>query len=140
MTDNMQAEYGLERRGAKRQKEQPPPRRYGIIPARPTATVWDMGRRAAGRHGPVRHRAAPDVCGGHPAVFIRQRAPIGTASGPGANARRWSMKKSEEKTNAMRLLEQKGIAFKTHTYAGSGAISGMEVAAVLKQDPDTYGF
>ena len=46
------------------------------------------------------------------------------------------MKKKEEKTNAMRELEQKKIVFKTHSYVNSSAISGMEVASVLNEDPN----
>lgn len=46
------------------------------------------------------------------------------------------MKKSEVKTNAMRLLEQKKIPFTVHDYADSGVISGMEVAKALGEDPD----
>lgn len=39
-----------------------------------------------------------------------------------------------KKTNAMRLLDQAKIKYKAHTYADTGAISGVEVAAVLGQD------
>ena len=46
------------------------------------------------------------------------------------------MKKKEEKTNAMRELEQKKIVFKTHSYVNTCAISGMEVASVLNEDPN----
>ena len=46
------------------------------------------------------------------------------------------MKKTEEKTNAMRELEQKKIVFKTHSYVNTSAISGMEVASVLNEDPN----
>lgn len=46
------------------------------------------------------------------------------------------MKKKEEKTNAMRKLEQKKIVFKTHSYVNTSAISGMEVASVLNEDPN----
>lgn len=42
----------------------------------------------------------------------------------------------EDKTNVMRLLEQKKILYKHYSYVGTGAISGVEVAAVLKQDPN----
>lgn len=41
----------------------------------------------------------------------------------------------EEKTNVMRVLEQKKIPYKAHNYEETGAISGMEVAEVLKEDP-----
>ena len=46
------------------------------------------------------------------------------------------MKKSDIKTNAIRLLEQKKIPFTVHTYADTGAVSGMEVAKVLGENPD----
>ncbi len=46
------------------------------------------------------------------------------------------MKKSEIKTNAIRLLEQKKIPFAVHNYVDSGVISGMEVAQVLEEEPD----
>ena len=42
------------------------------------------------------------------------------------------MKKAEEKTNAVRLLEQKKIVFSTHTY--EGVVSGTDVAAALGQE------
>lgn len=42
----------------------------------------------------------------------------------------------EEKTNVMRLLEQKKIPYKSHTYPCQEAISGQEVAAILGQSPD----
>lgn len=44
--------------------------------------------------------------------------------------------KVEEKTNVMRVLEQKKVSYKGHCYADTDAISGVEVAAVLGQDPD----
>lgn len=46
------------------------------------------------------------------------------------------MKKAEEKTNAIRLLEQKKLVFATHNYVQSGAVSGMEVASALDENPD----
>ena len=42
----------------------------------------------------------------------------------------------EEKTNVMRILDQKKIAYTPHFYANTGAISGTEVAAVLGQEPE----
>ncbi len=44
--------------------------------------------------------------------------------------------KKIEKTNVMRLLDQQGVAYESHCYEGSGALSGTEVAAALGQDPD----
>lgn len=46
------------------------------------------------------------------------------------------MKNKEEKTNAIRLLEQKKLQFKVHDYSQSDAVSGMEVADYLKENPD----
>ena len=45
-------------------------------------------------------------------------------------------KEKAEKTNVMRLLEQAGIHFQSHTYVGTGAVSGTEVASVLGENPD----
>ena len=42
----------------------------------------------------------------------------------------------QEKTNVMRLLEQKKIPYQMHDYTGSGAIAGEEVARVLGENPD----
>lgn len=44
-------------------------------------------------------------------------------------------KQKIEKTNVMRLLEQKKAAYTPHYYGDTDAISGTEVAAVLGQDP-----
>lgn len=46
------------------------------------------------------------------------------------------MKKSVEKTNVMRTLEQKKIKYTSHYYADTEAISGVEVADVLNEDPN----
>ena len=46
------------------------------------------------------------------------------------------MKEKQEKTNAMRSLEQKKINYQKHYYVNTEAISGMEVANVLGQNPD----
>ncbi len=43
--------------------------------------------------------------------------------------------KKEEKTNAVRLLTQKKLAFHTYDYTDSGAVSGLEVAQALGQEP-----
>ncbi len=45
------------------------------------------------------------------------------------------MAKKEEKTNVMRILEQKRIPYTAHSYASTGAISGTEVAEALGQNP-----
>lgn len=41
----------------------------------------------------------------------------------------------EEKTNVMRILEQKKIKYKRHYYGDTGAISGTDVAEALGEDP-----
>ena len=43
-------------------------------------------------------------------------------------------KKKEEKTNVMRVLEQKGIAYTAHTYPEDGPVDGVSVANYLHQD------
>ena len=40
-----------------------------------------------------------------------------------------------EKTNAMRILDRAKAAYTVHSYEGTGALSGKEVAAALGQDP-----
>lgn len=44
--------------------------------------------------------------------------------------------KKPEKTNVMRILEQKKIAYKSYEYSDTDAISGVEVAKVLGEDPN----
>ncbi|MBO5388598.1 MAG: Cys-tRNA(Pro) deacylase [Lachnospiraceae bacterium] len=44
--------------------------------------------------------------------------------------------KKTEKTNVMRLLEQKKIDYKSYDYTETGVISGAEVASALGQNPD----
>lgn len=44
--------------------------------------------------------------------------------------------KKQEKTNVMRLLEQKKIPYQSYTYDTKTAISGMEVADILGQNPN----
>ncbi len=46
------------------------------------------------------------------------------------------MKKNTEKTNVMRILDQKKIPYTSYCYIDTGVISGIEVAAVLNQDPN----
>ena len=45
------------------------------------------------------------------------------------------MKKDTEKTNAIRILEQKKVSFEVHNYVDSGAVSGEEIVAALGEDP-----
>ncbi len=42
----------------------------------------------------------------------------------------------EEKTNAMRLLDAAKVPYEGHSYVGTGALSGKEVAEALGQDGD----
>ncbi len=42
----------------------------------------------------------------------------------------------EEKTNVMRLLEQKKIKYIGHAYANTDVVSGIDVAAALGKTPD----
>ena len=44
--------------------------------------------------------------------------------------------KKEEKTNVMRILDQKKIKYISHCYVDTDAISGEEVVTVLEQDPN----
>ena len=44
------------------------------------------------------------------------------------------MKKNNEKTNVMRILEQNKVQYESHYYTNTNAISGMDVANVLNQD------
>lgn len=46
------------------------------------------------------------------------------------------MAKSIQKTNVMRVLDQKKVPYEMYTYADTEAISGLEVAAVLGQNPN----
>ncbi len=43
--------------------------------------------------------------------------------------------KKEEKTNVMRVLEQKKIAYQGHTYEPDATKTGQEIALLLGQDP-----
>ena len=45
-------------------------------------------------------------------------------------------KNKEEKTNVMRVLEQKKIAYTPHEYPADGPVDGVSVAAYLNQDPE----
>ncbi len=44
--------------------------------------------------------------------------------------------KKTEKTNVMRLLEQKKIDYKSYDYTDTGVISGVDVAKALGQNPE----
>lgn len=46
------------------------------------------------------------------------------------------MKKNTDKTNVMRTLDQKKINYTSHDYTATEAISGVEVATALGQDPN----
>lgn len=46
------------------------------------------------------------------------------------------MKQIDEKTNVMRILDGKKIEYNHYNYIESGAISGMEVAEALNENPD----
>ncbi len=46
------------------------------------------------------------------------------------------MAKKQDKTNAMRLLDQKKIEYIIHDYSETSAIAGEDVAAVLGENPD----
>lgn len=46
------------------------------------------------------------------------------------------MKKNHEKTNVMRILEKNKIPYESHCYTNTDAVSGIEVANVLKQNAD----
>ncbi len=43
---------------------------------------------------------------------------------------------SDYKTNVMRMLDKAGIKYKHYTYVDTDAISGIEVATVLNQNPE----
>lgn len=46
------------------------------------------------------------------------------------------MDKNDEKTNVMRVLDQKKIPYRHHCYIDTGAVAGTEVAKILGEDPD----
>ena len=46
------------------------------------------------------------------------------------------MGKKQDKTNVMRLLDQKKIEYKIHDYSDTDALSGTEVAAALGENPE----
>lgn len=47
------------------------------------------------------------------------------------------MSKKDDKTNVMRVLEQKKINYICHNYLDTGAVSGIEVANALGEDENT---
>ena len=46
------------------------------------------------------------------------------------------MKTKDEKTNVMRILDQKKVKYNSYNYLETGAISGMEVAEALDENPN----
>lgn len=46
------------------------------------------------------------------------------------------MKIKDEKTNVMRILDQKKVKYDSYNYLKTGAISGMEVAKALNESPN----
>lgn len=46
------------------------------------------------------------------------------------------MKRKNEKTNVMRILDQNKIPYLSHFYYDTDAISGMDVAGVLNENPE----
>lgn len=47
-----------------------------------------------------------------------------------------SYMKKQEKTNVMRILDQKKINYNSYDYRGTNAVSGMEVATSLNENPN----
>ena len=47
-----------------------------------------------------------------------------------------SYMKKQEKTNVMRILDQNKINYNSYDYRGTNAVSGMEVATSLNEDPN----
>ena len=45
------------------------------------------------------------------------------------------MSRKEEKTNVLRILDQKKMEYKSYNYLQTGAVDGMEVAEALDDDP-----
>lgn len=44
--------------------------------------------------------------------------------------------KKDEKTNVMRVLEQKKVLFESHSYTPDATMTGEEIAALLGENPD----
>ncbi len=48
----------------------------------------------------------------------------------------WNVEmKKEEKTNVMRVLDGKKIAYESHTYEPDATMTGEEIAGILREDP-----
>lgn len=47
-----------------------------------------------------------------------------------------SLGKNNDKTNVMRVLDQKKIEYRSYNYLDTGAVSGSDVARALGEDPD----
>ena len=47
-----------------------------------------------------------------------------------------SYMKKQEKTNVMRILDQRKINYNSYDYTETNAVSGMEVATSLNEDPN----
>ena len=47
-----------------------------------------------------------------------------------------SKKNNDKKTNAMRILDSKNVAYSVHSYADTDAVSGIEVVRALNQNPE----
>lgn len=47
-----------------------------------------------------------------------------------------SLGKNNDKTNVMRVLDQKRIEYRSYNYLNTGAVSGSDVARALGEDPD----
>ena len=43
--------------------------------------------------------------------------------------------KQNEKTNVMRVLDQKKVAYESHSYTPDATMTGEEIAALLREDP-----
>jgi Cys-tRNA(Pro)/Cys-tRNA(Cys) deacylase len=46
------------------------------------------------------------------------------------------MAKKDEKTNVMRILEQKKVKYEPHLYIDSMSTNGVEIASIMGEDPD----
>ena len=46
------------------------------------------------------------------------------------------MSKNNDKTNVMRILDQKKISYSSHTYAEDPTLTGEDIAGILGEDPE----